>query len=219
LGLKFFPLHRSGSGFVQSGFYEVALTPAIGSTLCHATSQNPPDSLKWQLLILSFQLSREDGMGKSYSMDLRERVVAAIEGGMPSISVLRHSDTSTFDALSKARYLEFLGNKINAAPPTAGAEKQDPAAADAFCARCGDWLRENTRNTKKFNILFNENVTYGFRRNLLGLKWPALGPNLFVVVLSLWFLYRGSVPLQDIEHLNGRILVVFVVAVIHALYI
>src|ERR1035437_5024321 len=43
-GLKFFPLHRSGSGFVQSGFYEVALTPALRATLCHATSQNPPDS-------------------------------------------------------------------------------------------------------------------------------------------------------------------------------
>src|SRR5712672_3291911 len=27
------------------------------------------------------RLSREDGMGKPYSMDLRERVVAAIEGG------------------------------------------------------------------------------------------------------------------------------------------
>ena len=34
------------------------------------------------MLIPSFRLSREDGMGKPYSMDLRERVVAAIEGGL-----------------------------------------------------------------------------------------------------------------------------------------
>jgi transposase len=34
------------------------------------------------MLIPSFLLIREDGMGKSYSMDLRERVVAAIEGGV-----------------------------------------------------------------------------------------------------------------------------------------
>ena len=33
------------------------------------------------MLIPSLRLSREDGMGKPYSMDLRERVVAAIEGG------------------------------------------------------------------------------------------------------------------------------------------
>jgi transposase len=33
------------------------------------------------MLIPSLRLSREDGMGKPYSMDLRERVVAAIEDG------------------------------------------------------------------------------------------------------------------------------------------
>jgi hypothetical protein len=38
-------LHRCGSAFVQSGFYEVALTSALRATLCHATSQNPPDSI------------------------------------------------------------------------------------------------------------------------------------------------------------------------------
>jgi transposase len=34
------------------------------------------------MLIPSLRLSREDGMGKPYSMDLRQRVVAAIEGGL-----------------------------------------------------------------------------------------------------------------------------------------
>src|SRR5665647_1474109 len=37
-------LRKSSRTFVQSGFNEVALTPAIRATLCHATSQNPPDS-------------------------------------------------------------------------------------------------------------------------------------------------------------------------------
>jgi len=37
------------------------------------------------MLIPSLRLSREDGMGKPYSMDLRERVVAAIrfQGAVP----------------------------------------------------------------------------------------------------------------------------------------
>jgi transposase len=34
------------------------------------------------MLIPSLRLIREDGMGKPYSLDLRERVVAAIEGGV-----------------------------------------------------------------------------------------------------------------------------------------
>src|ERR1019366_6429399 len=37
-------LRKPSRTFVQSGFNEVALTPAIRATLCHATSQNPPDS-------------------------------------------------------------------------------------------------------------------------------------------------------------------------------
>ena len=39
------------------------------------------DSLGGGILIPFQRLSRGDGMGKPYSMDLRERVVAAIEGG------------------------------------------------------------------------------------------------------------------------------------------
>jgi hypothetical protein len=139
-------------------------------------------------------------------------------GGMPSITMLRHSDP-TFDAASKARYVAFLAGKINETAPTEAQEQADPAAADGYYTRCGDWLRENTRNAKKFNILFNENVTYGFRRNLLGMKWSALALNLLVVIVSGSVLYHGSVPYQDIQHVEGRVIVVFVVAVLHALYI
>lgn len=139
-------------------------------------------------------------------------------GGMPSTTMLRHSD-STFDAASKARYVAFLSGKINEAAPTEAQEKADPAAADAFYIHCGDWLRENTRNAKKFNILFNENVTYGFRRNLLGMKWSALALNLLIVIVGGWVLYRGSVPFQDIQHVEGRVIVVFIVAMLHALYL
>ncbi|MEJ1937655.1 hypothetical protein WDZ92_46275, partial [Nostoc sp. NIES-2111] len=139
-------------------------------------------------------------------------------GGMPSTTTLRHSD-STFDAASKARYVAFLAGKINETAPTEAQEQADPAVTDAFYSRCGDWLRENTRNAKKFNILFNENVTYGFRRNLLGMKWSALTLNLLVVIVSGYVLYHGSVPYQDIQHVEGRVIVVLVVAVLDALYV
>jgi hypothetical protein len=139
-------------------------------------------------------------------------------GGVPSTTMLRHSDP-TFDAASKARYVAFLAGKISETAPTEAQEQADLAAADAFYTRCGNWLRENTRNAKKFNILFNENVTYGFRRNLLGMKWSALALNLLVVVISGSVLNHGSVPYQDIPHVEQRVIVVFVVAVLHALYI
>ncbi|HEY5130180.1 MAG TPA: hypothetical protein VIJ35_23340 [Bradyrhizobium sp.] len=66
--------------------------------------------------------------------------------------------------------------------------------------------------------MFNENVTYGYRRNLFALKWPALMLNGFVVLLCIWA-FSGGVPFSALGQLNGRILVVFAVAIIHALYI
>jgi hypothetical protein len=67
--------------------------------------------------------------------------------------------------------------------PTASEEEENQADADAFYEQAGIWLRENTRDPKRFSILFNENITYSYRRNLLGLKWIALGLNLAVAVI------------------------------------
>ena len=148
-----------------------------------------------------------------------EPLLYADMGGKPTVTMLRHASGETFDAASRARYLEFLGGKIGETPPTIADELANPAAADAFYDRCASWLRENTRNTKKFNLLFNENITYGFRRNLLGLKKPALTLNLLVVATCLFLLNWGSVPLQDIGQPTNRIFVVLIVAILHAMYL
>lgn len=150
--------------------------------------------------------------GRNIEPGLFERL-----GGKPSIVMLRHRDTS-FDPEAKARYLAFLSAKLSEPAPTAGDEERDPVAADSFYERCGAWLRENTRNAKKFAILFNENVTYGFRRNLFALKWPALALNLAVVLLCVGAILIGF-SFANLGQGNARVLVVFVVAAIHALYI
>jgi len=85
--------------------------------------------------------------------------------------MLRHSN-ATYDAATKARLHTFLSKKLSEPAPSTADEELDPARSRRFYARGGAWLRENTRDTKKFNVLFNENVTYGFRRNLLGLRVP-----------------------------------------------
>ena len=65
--------------------------------------------------------------------------------------------------------------------PTPEQEQADPAAADAVYAAWSNYLRVNTRDTKKFALLFQENVAYGYRRNVWGLR--ALG--ILVSLLSL----------------------------------
>ena len=110
-------------------------------------------------------------------------------GGLPSITMLRHQD-ATIDAPTKARMHTILTAKLADPAPTAVQEQADPAAADSFYARAGTWLRENTRDKKKFDILFNENVTYGYRRNRFALKWPALVLNCAIVIgcaVAYWY--------------------------------
>ncbi len=137
-------------------------------------------------------------------------------GGKPSVAMLRYSD-DTFDAATKAQYRAFLSSKILEPVPTEQEEKDSPKAADAFYERGGGWLRENTRNTNKFPVLFSENITYGYRRNLLGLKWPALGLNATMVVLCLFILHRkGTIDTDD--DVTIRLLIVLALAVIHAVY-
>ena len=163
------------------------------------------------LAVVLFALS---DFARSRGKRIEPQVFDAL-GGKPSVTMLRYSD-ATFDAASKQRYLGFLGEKVGETPPSESAEQREPSAADEFYERCGTWLRENTRNAKKFAILFNENVTYGYRRNLFALKWPALALNLTVVASCIAIFLAAPAPFVDSK---SRVFVVLAVAAIHALYI
>jgi hypothetical protein len=134
-------------------------------------------------------------------------------GGLPSITMLRHCD-DTLDAATKARMHKFLSDKLCEPAPTAPEEGADLSAADGFYARAGTWLRENTRNKKKFDILFNENITYGYRRNLFALKWPALALNA-AIVIGCAIAYFYGLP----EKYSLGLVPVFVIAFLHAAYL
>jgi len=139
-------------------------------------------------------------------------------GGMPSVRMFRRNDI-TFDEPTKERYRIFFAGKLGRPAPSAGDEERDQNQADGFYAAAGTWLRENTRDTKKFSILFNENVTYGFRRNLLGLRWPAAALNLIVCMICIGLLRPINWPPNIGDDLTVRVVIVLVVAMIHGLYL
>jgi hypothetical protein len=138
-------------------------------------------------------------------------------GGWPSVTTLRHLD-DTYDDATKGRFHSFLSNKLSEPTPTKDEEICDPAAANSFYARGNAWLRENTRDTKKFNVLFNENVTYGFRRNLLGLKVPGFILNAAIVLICCG-IFWSRWPIDLSNAFNDKILAVVVIALLHALYL
>ena len=95
-------------------------------------------------------------------------------GGAPTTQRLRFATPHTNVALVE-RYHRLL-NELNPTLdlPTAEDEASDPQSADQAYEVATKWLIDKTRNTDMFQLLFKENVSYGFRRNLWGLKPLAL---------------------------------------------
>lgn len=133
-------------------------------------------------LFLMTNISRE--MGKR----LEEKLYREW-GGKPTTQLLRHRN-GVLDSVTKRRYHTFLAAKIGATFPDAEQEKIDPAKADEAYQSGAHWLLDRTRpnDGKKFNLLFRDNLAYGFRRNALGLK-PfglalAVGSSLWVLIVE-----------------------------------
>jgi hypothetical protein len=114
-------------------------------------------------MFLLSQIARDRGKQK-------EPELYAAWGGKPSVALLRHRDRR-IDPQTKARYCAFLKTKLpQLVLPTEAEETGNPDQADAAYESVTAWLLTQTRDTKIFNLLFRENISYGFRRNLWGLK-------------------------------------------------
>jgi hypothetical protein len=115
-------------------------------------------------LFLLAQLSRDAGRRK-------ERGLFASWGGKPSVAIFRHSD-SRLSATTKARYHKKLVSLVKGTKaPSPADEEANPAQADDTYAAWSDFLRVNAReNSKKYPLVFHENVSYGYRRNVWGMR-------------------------------------------------
>lgn len=107
-------------------------------------------------------------------------------GGRPTTILLRHADSS-IDGVTKSRYHRALSQLLGRRLPTPAEELLDPRAADEVYGSTTKVLIERTRGAQH-NILQSENASYGFRRNLYGLRPAAigLGAVLFVVDVLGW---------------------------------
>jgi len=90
-------------------------------------------------------------------------------GGKPSVQLLRHRNLQV-DAVTKQRYHAALSSGMRIEFPSPAFEERDSARADAVYESATKWLLERTRDTRRYALLFKENISYGFRRNMLGLR-------------------------------------------------
>jgi hypothetical protein len=91
-------------------------------------------------------------------------------GAAPTTLYLRHAEPCE-NRILKERRLRRLGDiRPEFHLPTEDFEKNDLKAADMHYDAVTKYLISQTRDQKKFSILFQENIAYGFRRNLWALK-------------------------------------------------
>jgi hypothetical protein len=115
------------------------------------------------LTFLLSQLGRDRGK-------LKELELYELWGGKPSSQILRHTN-NYLDSPTKARYHKLLSKQLpDLQLPTVEQEQNDIKQADQVYASCTRYLISKTRDTEKFALLIKENINYGFRRNLWGMK-------------------------------------------------
>ena len=126
--------------------------------------------------ILLIQIARD--LGKA----LEKRLYRSW-GGKPSAAMLRHTDCR-LPKPTKDRYRSFLTRAVPGLGLASPQEEQgNPERADAGYDSANRWLLAHTKDHTRFNLLFTENMNYGFRRNLLALKPIALGMDAIALML------------------------------------
>lgn len=142
-------------------------------------------------------------------------------GGKPSVALVRHLD-DRLNAMTKMRYHQFLEKNVpHFTLPSREAEEEDPSAADNMYQTATDWLLSKTRDTKTFRLVFEENMNYGFRRNLYALKPFALILDLVLlsVLVMVTFtretIVRGGI-FKTFADIDGYIYAAFFVVAVHA---
>ena len=140
-------------------------------------------------------------------------------GGKPSVAMLRHSDTR-IDPITKERYRSFLNNVVpNLKLASEDEERKCPEKADKGYESATSWLRACAEGREHFDLLFQENINYGFRRNIWALKpWAFVfdaAAILLIVILNFdsW-IYKNGIIVQPIAMQNW---VCITVSIIHAL--
>ena len=110
-------------------------------------------------------------------------------GGPPTTRFLRHGNHE-FNEVTRGRVhakLRQLGLHV----PTREEQEHDQTAADTHYQSCTEDLIRRSRDAKKFPLVFKGLTEYGFRRNLLGLKFFGVFLTVVGMAGSAWATYTA----------------------------
>lgn len=122
-------------------------------------------------------------------------------GGMPSTILLRHRN-ERLNPVTKAGYHKAIQEKLKAEVPSAAKERGSPGKADHAYEDAVAKLRERTRGTEA--LVFKENVSYGFFRNMSALRPFGVATSAAGVLVGL--LMTGALTLNPLAFAGSSLL-------------
>lgn len=159
------------------------------------------------IIYLSSKLIRDKGKR------LQSSLIKEWGGALPSTLMLRHRD-NTLDSITKKRYHQYLENNVSGLKmPTQKEEERNPKDADDKYNSAIRWLLSNTRDTKKYNLIFKDNITFGFSRNLLSVKIPGVIISLFSLIKD-FVLFLCKYNVHALKQVNVNEALSFAISII-----
>lgn len=157
------------------------------------------------ILFILTKLSRAAGFRK-------QKKLLSEWGAFPTTIFLRHGDR-TIDYITKRRYHRFLKEKVQGIHiPTPEEECENPELYDNHYNSAVNWLRQNTKDKVKYDLVHKDNANYGFSRNALGLK--PIGIGFCLISLCLNFLGIHQKFQFDISHIPVQIWLAIIISLI-----
>lgn len=148
----------------------------------------------------------------------KEKKIVKKLGAYQTTLLLRYSD-STIDSFTKTRYHSYLNEQIKNLdlPLLAEDEDKNPHQSDDMYNSAVRWLRKNRRDKEKFPLVHKDLTIYGFARNLLGLKSPALILYIGALLAGFTYLYiNGEIKelYQNTDYLISSITIVIFIVIL-----
>jgi hypothetical protein len=94
-------------------------------------------------------------------------------GGPPTVRMLRHRDATIPPGTKSLLHRHLVELGIIDRLPSEEEEREHPNEADNAYLTSANWLRQKALELKSkppFDVVHSENISYGYRRNILGIK-------------------------------------------------
>lgn len=158
------------------------------------------------------QLGRDSGR-------LKEAELYKEWGGKPTTRLFRFNG-SDFDSLRVSALHKNMKSLLSDDSCDIN-EVDAPEEADKLYSRWTDYLREATRDKVAFPVVYAENINYGFRRNLYGLKRVGICFSILIILAILFshFFREASVLNKSLSAMEESTIVVSVIMVYFYMFI